>query len=445
MSNPSDPVLARGLRVPGSRLGRLARLGGAGAGIAGGVLAGGLRQIARGHRPALPDLLLTPANAARLTDQLARMRGAAMKLGQLMSMDSGDLLPPEMAQAMARLRAEAHPMPPRQLKAVLGANWGPDWLRRFERFETTPIAAASIGQVHRARTRDGRDLAIKIQYPGVRRSIDSDVDNVAALIRLSGLMPPGADPGPLLAEAKAQLHEEADYLREGRCLARFGDLLAGAEGLRVPRLHADLTTADILAMDHVAGEPVEALVDAPQATRDLVATRLVELALRELFEFGLMQTDPNFANYRHDPASGAVVLLDFGATREIPAPLAGHYRDLLRAGLAGDRAGLEATAHAMGLIGPALPPALIEELMALAEIAFAPLRRPGPIDIAGLGITERLRDAGLRIATDHGPGGHLPPAEVLFIQRKLGGLYLLAHRLRARVDAHALVTRWLAP
>ena len=445
MSSPTDPVLARGLRVPGSRLGRLAGLGGAGMGIAGGVLVAGARQLARGQRPALPDLLLTPANAARLTDQLARMRGAAMKLGQLMSMDSGDLLPPEMAQAMARLRAEAHPMPPRQLKSVLTANWGPDWLRRFERFDTTPIAAASIGQVHRARTRDGRDLAIKIQYPGVRRSIDSDVDNVAALIRLSGLLPPGADPAPLLAEAKAQLHEEADYLREGRCLARFGALLDGTEGLTVPRLHEDLTTADVLAMDHVAGDPVESLTSAPQATRDQVATRLVDLALRELFEFRLMQTDPNFANYRHDPATGAVVLLDFGATRVIPSELSEHYRALLRAGLAGDRADLERVAQAMGLIGPGLAPAIISELMVLAELAFAPLRRPGPIDIAGLGITERLRDAGLQLAMDHGPGGHLPPAEVLFIQRKLGGLYLLAHRLRARVDAHALVTRWLAP
>ena len=445
MSDPSNPVLARGLRVPGSRLGRLARLGGAASGIAGGVLLAGARQIARGQRPALPDLVLTPANAARLTDQLARMRGAAMKLGQLMSMDSGDLLPPEMAEAMARLRAEAHPMPPRQLKSVLTANWGPDWLRRFERFDTTPIAAASIGQVHRARTRDGRDLAIKIQYPGVRRSIDSDVDNVAALIRLSGLLPPGADPAPLLSEAKRQLHEEADYLREGRCLVRFGTLLDGCEGLRVPRLHADLTTADVLAMDHVSGEPVEGLVSAPQQVRDRVVTRLVELALREVFEFRLMQTDPNFANFRHDPATGAVVLLDFGATRAIPSTLSGHYRALLRAGLDGDRAGLEAVAEAMGLIGPGLAPALRAELMPLSEIAFAPLRRPGPVDVAGLGITERLRDAGIELAMEHGPSGHLPPAEVLFIQRKLGGLYLLAHRLRARVDAHALVTRWLAP
>ncbi|MBK5926097.1 ubiquinol-cytochrome C reductase [Rhodobaculum claviforme] len=407
-------------------------------------MAEGARQLARGQRPSLPALMLSPGNAVRLTDELARMRGAVMKLGQLMSMETGDLLPPEMAAAMSRLRAEAHPMPPRQLKATLAANWGRDWLRDFERFDVTPIAAASIGQVHRARTRDGRDLAIKIQYPGVRRSIDSDVDNVAALIRWSGVLPRGADPTPLLEEAKRQLHEEADYRREGACLARFGALLADAPGLQVPALHADLTTGDVLAMDHVAGGPVEGLITAPQAVRDSVATRLVGLALREMFEFGLMQTDPNFANYRHDAATDTVVLLDFGATREIPAAMAEGYRALLRAGMAGDARAVERAATDLGLIGPALPAAHLQELLTLAELAFAPLRQPGAVDVAGLGITERLRDAGMALAMEHGPGGHLPPAEVLFVQRKLGGLYLLAHRLRARVPGHALMTPWLA-
>jgi len=98
-----------------------------------------------------------------------------MKLGQLLSMDAGDLLPPELAEILARLRAEATAMPMSQVVAVLGANWGEGWERRLQRFSFTPVAAASIGQVHLAQTRDGRDLAIKIQYPGVRRSIDSDV------------------------------------------------------------------------------------------------------------------------------------------------------------------------------------------------------------------------------------------------------------------------------
>lgn len=439
---PRPPV--RPVAVPSSRLGRMARLGGLASGIAGAAVAEGARRIVRGQRPSLADLVLTPGNALRVTDELARMRGAVMKIGQLMSMETGDLLPPELAATMARLRAEVHPMPPRQLKATLAANWGADWLRRFERFDTTPIAAASIGQVHRARTRDGRDLAVKIQYPGVRRSIESDVDNVAALIRWSGVLPAGVDPTPLLSEAKQQLQQEADYRLEAAHLQSFGALLADAPGVRVPALHADLTTSDVLAMDYLHGVPVEGLGTEPQSVRDGVATRLVALALRELFDFRLMQTDPNFANYRYDPQTDTLILLDFGATRSIPVDMAAGYGAVLRAGLDGDRGALVAAATELGLIGPGLPDAHLRELLALAELAFAPLRQPGLVDVAALGLTERLREAGMALAMEQGPGGHLPPADVLLVQRKLGGLYLLAHRLRARVPAHALLAPFVA-
>lgn len=437
---------ARGLPVPATRLGRIARLGGVASGIAGAAALNGARQLARGQRPALPALLLTPTNITRLTDELARMRGAAMKLGQLISMDTGEVLPPEIATIMARLRAEAHPMPPKQLRRVLDAAWGPGWLARFAGFQTTPIAAASIGQVHRARTRDGRDLAIKVQYPGVRRSIDSDVDNVATLIRLSGLLPRGLDLAPLMAEAKRQLRDEADYAQEGAHLARFGTLLEGNEGLHVPRLHADLTTPDVLAMDHAPGVPVESLTDAPQETRDSVVARLVALLLAELFDFRLMQTDPNFANYRYDPGTDRVVLLDFGATRALPAELAEGYRALLAAGLDGAPGAIETAARRLGLIGPELPAAHLAALMRMAEIAFAPMRFPAPVDVAALDLSRRLRGIGAELGTDlFAPGAlsHVPPMDTLFVQRKLGGIYLLAHRLRARIDMAPLLARHL--
>ena len=186
-----------------------------------------------------------------MTEQLAQMRGAAMKIGQLVSMDTGDVLPPELSAIMARLRDGAHVMPPAQLKKVLGAEWPAGWLARFEQFDVHPIAAASIGQVHRARTRDGRDLAIKVQYPGVARSIDSDVANVGALIRMSGLLPKGFALAPYLEQARLQLHEETDYAAEGRHLARFGARLAGDARFVVPGEAPEWTTGTILAMDFV--------------------------------------------------------------------------------------------------------------------------------------------------------------------------------------------------
>ena len=294
---PENP--APTLAVPGGRGARLARLGWMATGIAGGMVAEGARRLAQGQRPAVKDLLLTPANARRMADQLAKLRGAAMKVGQLVSMESADLLPPALAEILGRLRADARAMPRAQVNRVLDEQWGAGWEQRFRRFSYTPMAAASIGQVHRALTRDGHDLAIKIQYPGVVESIDSDVDNVAALLRLSGLLPKALDLKPLLRDAKRQLHDEADYLREAGYLSRYGELLADAPDYALPQLHAELTTARVLAMTRVGGVPIETLVDAPQAERDRVMTLLFALLLRELFEFRLVQTDPNFANYRY--------------------------------------------------------------------------------------------------------------------------------------------------
>ncbi|MDT8857557.1 AarF/ABC1/UbiB kinase family protein [Paracoccaceae bacterium Fryx2] len=429
---------SRPLAVPGSRLSRLARLGGLASGIAGGMAVQGARQFAQGKRPSMGDLLLTPANAIKVADQLAQMRGAAMKVGQLLSMDAGDMLPPELAQILGRLRAEAHHMPGGQLKKVLTANWGADWLRRFQKFEVHPLAAASIGQVHRALTKDGRDLAIKVQYPGVRQSIDSDVTNVAALMRLSGLVPKGIDLAPMLDEAKRQLHEEADYEREGRCLAQFGKLLAGAPDFAVPVLQDDLTTNSVLAMSFVAGVPVDDLAGAPQDERDRIVTLLIGLLFRELFEFQLMQTDANFANYRYSPETGQLILLDFGATRSFTPGFADGYRRLMRAGLAGDRDGVRDAAVEIGFLSASAPEHHRQSMMAMFEMSLEPLRQSGRFDFAATDLPLRLRDAGMAMGAerDH---MQIPPMDTLFLQRKFGGVYLLASRLGARVDLRALL------
>lgn len=239
-------TMARATAVPGGRLARLARLGSLATGVAGGMIAEGARQLAAGKRPTVGDLVLTPANARRVADQLAQLRGAAMKVGQLMSMDAGNLLPPELAAILARLREDARTMPMSQVVQVLETHWGQGWEQGFERFSFTPCAAASIGQVHRARTHDGQELAIKLQYPGVRRSIDSDVDNVATLLRVSGLLPRALDLAPLLEEAKRQLHEEADYLREAGNLQRFAGLLGADADFVLPAPVPALTRSDIL-------------------------------------------------------------------------------------------------------------------------------------------------------------------------------------------------------
>jgi predicted unusual protein kinase regulating ubiquinone biosynthesis (AarF/ABC1/UbiB family) len=346
-----------------------------------------------------------------------------------------------MTAIMAALRDDALPMPPGQLRDVLNAEWGAGWHKWFARFDVRPFAAASIGQVHRARTRDGRDLAIKVQYPGVRASIDSDIDNVATLLRLPGLVPREMDLAPMLREAKRQLHQEADYLSEARSLAAFHALLAGSDDFLLPELHEDLSTPQVLAMTYVESQPIDALAEAPQALRDRVAERLIELVLRELFDFRLMQTDPNLANYRFDPASGRVVLLDFGAVMAIGPELVQDFRTLLDAALEGEHAAIRAAMLKIGYFDAATAPRHRALIMEMFDTAMAPLRQREPFDFGRADLIERLRDMGLAMAGER-ELTHIPPPATLFLHRKIGGIYLLATRLKARVALRPMLERY---
>jgi predicted unusual protein kinase regulating ubiquinone biosynthesis (AarF/ABC1/UbiB family) len=438
---PTDEADAPGVAVPSARLSRLMRLGGLAGGIAGGMLVDGARQVASGKRPTMQDLLMTPANALKVTQQLAQMRGAAMKVGQLLSMDAGDLLPPEMAAILGRLRADADHMPPKQLQTVLNAEWGKGWVSRFAHFNVRPIAAASIGQVHRAQTKDGRDLAIKVQYPGIRASIDSDVNNVANLLRLSGQIPKTVDVASMLDEAKRQLHEEADYTREGACLMRFHGLLGTSPMFQVPRLHDDFSTPNVMAMDYIDSVPVEALTDAPQDNRDRVVTELIDLFLRELFEFRLMQTDPNFANYRYNRSTQQIVLLDFGATRAFAPPIVAKFHQLMLAGLCRDRPRIRAAALDIGYFDERTLAKHQDAVLDMMELAMEPLQCEAGFDFGRSDLAARLRDMGLQIGAER-DFWHIPPMDALFLQRKVAGVFLLASKLKARVELGPLVQKY---
>lgn len=417
MTNPSRPI-------PTARMGRAARLGRVSAGIAGQVAIGAMGQVLRGKRPKMQNLLLTPANARRLTEELARMRGAAMKLGQMLSMDGGELLPPELTEVLSRLRDQAYTLPPAQLKQVLTRNWGAGWLRHMARFEPHPFAAASIGQVHRAQLKDGRDLAIKVQYPGIARSIDSDIANLGGLLRLSGLVPAGLDLAPYLEQARVQLHTEADYIQEAARLTQFGSLLADDPRFVLPRPHPDWSTGEILAMDYLPGNPIE---DITGDDRTAVAEALIDLTLREVFDFHLTQSDPNFANFRYDLARRKVILLDFGATWAIDPGVSQSYRRLIAAGVAGDTAAIAQAAQSLGLIHGDNP--LDAHVLAMIEEVFTALNQD-LFDLTDRRLIERLNAKALALAKT----GYIPPEppmDVLYLQRKIGGIFLLSGQLGA--------------
>lgn len=437
MSETRDP---RGTAVPSSRLSRLWHLGRATGDLAAGIGVKGLIDLARTRGAGQPARIqLSPERTQRFTDRLARMRGAVMKMGQLMSMDGADVFTPEAAEIMSALRDRAEPMPMSQLARVLETEYGADWDKRFRRFEFTPLAAASIGQVHRAETRDGRRLALKIQFPGVRDSIDSDIANLALIGRGLGMAPAGIDIAPFLEEARRQLHREADYQAEADAADAYRAWVGDDPDFFIPAVHRDLTTGHILAMDFADGVPVDRLAgpEYRRAERDRAAALLMRLTLRELFAFGLMQTDPNFSNYLYAPDSGRIVLLDFGATRDVAPELVASYRQLARAAIADDAQGLHAAAVALGYVGAGDPPEQVRTMVDLLRMAAEPLRQPGHYDFSQSDLFERVYRQG-RELFHSGVFSTVPAAETMFLHRKFMGSFMLARRLRARVDLSAM-------
>ncbi len=404
-------------------------------GMAVGGLAEGLRRATGKASGTAASALLSGANATRLARRLAHMRGAAMKLGQLLSMESSHVLPPEFAEALAVLRASADVMPQTQVKRLLGREYGKGWEQRFAEFDFEPAASASIGQVHRAVASDGRAMALKIQYPGVAKSIDSDVDNLAMFLNMARLLPRELDVSDIIDEAKRQLRQEADYLTEAANLERYHELLADDHRFVVPRVHRDYSTQRILAMDWVEGEPLDKLVreQVPQDIRDGIATAIQDLTFMELYEFRFMQTDPNFANYLYRHEDGRLVLLDLGAAVQFPQDFVDRYRRITRAILDHDRERVARHAAEIGYLRETDSPRHKELVVDLIMMVCEPLTTDGAYDFGASNLPSRAAAAGLNIVFRSREYRN-PPASTAVLHRKLGGSFLLCQRLGARIE-----------
>ncbi|EMB9233457.1 AarF/ABC1/UbiB kinase family protein [Vibrio alginolyticus] len=428
--------------LPTHRISRFSKFASLATRVAGNVIAEGTKQIAKGNKPKAKDLLLTPQNIARLTDQLAHLRGAAMKLGQMLSMDAGDVLEPELADILSRLRSNADPMPAKQLNAVMESSLGTNWKAEFLSFNFKPIASASIGQVHQAYSDAGDNLAVKVQYPGIRKSIDSDVDNVGTLLKVVGLTPESVDYKGLLEEAKKQLHDEADYAREAQFAIRYHDALKEHPHFVVPKIHTESCSDSVLAMEFIDGSPIEHIEHYDQSTRDFVMHSLLELLFRELFEFKMVQTDPNFANYLYIENTRQIGLLDFGATREYSERFSTGYRQAFASVVNNDEQGLNDALEQIGFFSQTILPDQRQAILDLVKMACEPMLVDEPYDFKASGLAQKLREAGTILNMEQ-EYWHTPPADALFLHRKIGGMYLLAARIGAKVNIRQLVQPYL--
>jgi predicted unusual protein kinase regulating ubiquinone biosynthesis (AarF/ABC1/UbiB family) len=322
--------------LPRRAVTRTAKLAGLPLGYAGRATLGLGRRI--GGRPAE---LVAAEVQARTAEQLFRvlgeLKGGAMKFGQAMSVFEA-ALPEHLAgpyrETLTRLQEAAPPLPARTVHAVLAGQLGRDWRRLFRDFDDRPAAAASIGQVHRAVWADGRDVAVKVQYPGAGEALLADLNQIGRMSRLVGLLVPGLDAKPLVAELKARVAEELDYQQEAANQRTFAAAFSGDPELLVPRVVE--ATDQVLVTEWVDGTPLSRVIaDGTTEERNRAGVLLARFLFSGPTRAGLLHADPHPGNFRL-LADGRLAVLDFGAVNRLPGGLPQPIGRLLAAAMADD-------------------------------------------------------------------------------------------------------------
>ena len=399
-------------------------------------------DLVQGKKVDLGSLLLSKNNFETITDTLATMRGAAMKLGQIFSMENTDLLPDELSDILSRLRAQGYSMPPKQLKRVLNENWGEGWIRNFRQFESRPFAAASIGQVHKAVNAKGDMLAIKVQFPNIRQSIHSDLNNLRMILKSTGLIPEALDFDHYLEICKTQLLLETDYTREAIFLSRFNALASSTQGIRTPSLFKSLSTKSVLVMSLEEGVQLDCVEEFSEIERARIGLLLVTWTIREIFEFGLIQTDPNFANYRYDTKSGKIKLMDFGACIELSAEVVSIYSELLKSLLSNDELSILNILIKYHLIPKKMPFVIRKKLQNILETALKEFHESNMFSFAESKVFDYVTAENIKEMSAIIPS-NLMPADLLLTQRKLIGLTFLLRKLGASLPLKKILQKQL--
>ncbi len=435
-------------KVPRSRVARTAKFGG----LVGGQ---GARWMATNAANRLrSDEKAEAATQARALDladelvkQLGQMKGAAMKIGQVLSTVDFDLVPEgdreEFKQRLAALRDDAPRVAFKDMRKVLEKDLGGKVAEFFTAFDETPIAAASIGQVYRATTHDGADVAVKVQYPGVAEAVETDMRNVQMLVPLLKRLAPGMDAKALLGELRERIAEELDYEIEAANQRQVHRAYRGHPFVRIPQVHTALSARRVLVTEYVEGEAFDHVKQLPDEERD----RFAEIAFR--FFYGLLEReriaagDPHPGNYLLCP-DGRVCFLDFGLIRRVdPEYLAGE-QALARAVVAGDGDEVHRWMAELGYLPDPddfHPDRILEQLQTAGEWYFTVgYRRLDPEYVRNLievGSSPRSE------YFDYMRKQTLPP-QALLIRRMEGLLFAVLGELRAGGDWGRLALEYIA-
>ncbi|CAO1403060.1 unnamed protein product [Diamesa serratosioi] len=433
---PSLNTVAKQRTVPSSRISRVASFGslfaGLGVGTATELVKG---AVGLGGSKNVKEALFSPQNAERIVDTLCKVRGAALKLGQILSIQDSNVVSPQLIKAFDRVRQAADYMPDWQVEKVMVKEFGKDWRTKFCTFEDKPFAAASIGQVHRGTTLDGIDVAVKIQYPGVAESIESDIDNLVTMLKVWNVFPPGIFIDNVVKVAKRELTWEVDYNREAEFTINFGEMIQNYPQFRVPKLFKDLSTNRVITTELVPGVPMDQCFNMSEEHRSHIAKMAMQLVLLELFRFRCMQTDPNWSNFLYDEKTKKLMLIDFGATRFYTKEFMDNYLKVIIAATEDDRDMVHKLSVEMGFLTgyetAAMEKAHVDAVMILGEVFSV----EGEFDFGAQKTTKRIADlVPVMIAHRLCP----PPEEIYSLHRKISGVFLLCYQLRAKIACKPL-------
>jgi len=343
--------------------GRVARFARVGAGLSGAAASFGANALfGAGDQEA--------RNAKALKEALGRLKGPLMKVAQMFA-TVPDLLPPQFAAELTELQTNAPSMGAPFVRRRMAAELGADWSARFGAFDLTPAAAASLGQVHRAKALDGRDLAVKLQYPDMQSAIESDLAQLRGLLTVGRQLFGAIDTREIAAEISDRIREELDYAHEAAAMRLYGAFFAGRADIAVPAPDMALSTGRLLTMDWLEGRGLQSFKDADQAIRDRIAKVLFEAWWTPLIQIGVIHGDPHLGNYSFADQGGRLNLLDFGCIRVFPPAFVGGVVKLHRAMVRGDRQGEIEAYRAWGFAE--LTEDIIDVLGIWARFIYGPL------------------------------------------------------------------------
>ncbi|HVV93739.1 MAG TPA: AarF/ABC1/UbiB kinase family protein [Hyphomicrobiales bacterium] len=403
-----------------------AGMGGVAARLAGARLAGAGRDRGR--------------EGEMLAAALGGLKGPLMKVAQLLS-TIPDALPAEYASALATLQSNAPPMGPAFVRRRMMAELGPDWRSRFAAFDPTPAAAASLGQVHRAESLDGRKLAVKLQYPDMRSAVEADLAQLRIIMGVQRRMDPSIDTSEILKEIGARVREELDYRREARHAALYATMLAGEPMVRIPGTWPELSTGRLLTLDWLDGQPILAFKAAAPEVRNRLATAMFRAWWHPFAHDGVIHGDPHLGNYTVFVEAGAAAginLLDYGCVRIFPARFVAGVVALYEGLLHDDREKIVGAYESWGFRG--LSQALIDTLNVWARFIYGPMLSDRVRTLAdGTRPGEYGRREAFRVhqaLRQHGPV--TVPREFVFMDRAAVGLGSVFLHLGAELNFHRL-------